>query len=610
LDHAVSELENEATFLDMFRLFCDEKLPRNPRLRADMISRIQSSSTKSAALMPFRWYRPGVLLPPLPEPWQKKAFEALRGGRIANITIRNVDESSLQLLRPNNMINDEIVEGYLELIRKSGVTVGTTRLLQTWSSTHPIDRTIDIDGLKCSGSVLFPIHDSAMSHWTFAHIMLSKDGTIVAEHFDSIYTRHTPMILEEWLLDSFQGISATIISGQSPQQRNGVDCGLYMLMGIRMMAFGSQHLTQTDADEIMPTFRQRVLAEILAGALDPDPSTYASFVMADEAAGEEIQPRLPSVTYNGRGESDQPICLDTPRSSPTIDEELQLHDECIHSVKTDANTRTRSSNNHTDELNQRASPISLNPPPVLEKPASGLHASMSRKAKADTLVKNMIEAFAEENPMIEMLKSAVMAYRTKVAAVSGSETLASLWSGVAGEGNPQHTLITRHDRERFSRAFYRELEGLGWSEGRVVPRIRVRMEAKLNCSGDQGTWKAAQAQASRSSIWTQLVDCTSPFVSPSSRVAMCAISQSTTVVESLNQVERGDFIRGIERRLSSSHNLALRNLRAASSLYNAITTSSLPHHTVTIERIDDLRLLDFATIVNLAEPPARLVLPS
>lgn len=561
--------------------------------------------------MPFRWYGQDVLLPTLPEPWQEKTCEALRGGRIANIKIHNVDESSLQLLRPNNMINDEIVEGYLELIRKSGVTVGTTRLLDTWSSRHPIDRAIDIDGLKRSGPVLFPIHDSAMSHWTFAHIMLSRDGsTIVAEHFDSMNTRHTPMILEKWLFDTFQDTGATIISGQSPQQRNGVDCGLYMLMGIRLMASGSQHLTQADADEIMPTFRERVLAEILAGALDPDPSTYTSFVTANEGVEQEVEVLMPTITYDGTGESDQPICLDTPKSSPVLNEGPQLHDECESSVKDGANRPTRSFNNHTNVLDEGASVISLKTPPVLEKSASGLRASVSRKTKADTLVKNMIETFAEEKPMIEILKSAVVAHRAKAAAVLEPETLASLWSGVAGEGNPQHALMTRYDRERFSRAFYRELENLGWSEGRVISRIRVRMEAKLNCSGDQGTWKAAQAQASRSSIWTQVVDRTAPFLSLSSRVAMCAIPQSTTVVENLTQVERGVFMKGIERRLRDSHDSALRNLRAASSLYNAITTCSLPYHTVTIERIDDLKLLSFASIVSLAEAPARLLLPS
>ena len=206
-----------------------------------------------------------------------------------------------------------------------------------------------------------------------------------------------------------------------------MDCGLYILMGIRMMVFGSQHLTQVDTDEIMPAFCQRVLAEILVGTLDPDPSMYASFITTDEAAGEEIQLRGPSITYNGTGEPDRPICLDTPELSLTINDELQLHGEHIPSVKNDANTRTRSS--YTDELDQQASLISLNPTPALEKPlkpVSGLRTSKSRKAKADTLVKNMIGAFAAEKSMIEILKGTVMAYRTKAAAVSGSETLASL----------------------------------------------------------------------------------------------------------------------------------------------------------------------------------------
>ena len=331
-----------------------------------------------------------------------------------------------------------------------------------------------------------------------------------------------------------------------------------------------------------------------------------------------VEPYLPSLNYLPHHENQTPR---TPISPPTTSQtrpvrsanepkpppplpDTKLPNELAHQAFTTA------FKNHTNELNQRVSLVSLTPPPVLEKPASGLRAPMPRKKTSDTFLKNMIESFAEEKSMVEILKSALIAYRMKTAAVSGPRSLAALWSGIAGQGNPQHTLITRHDRERFSRAFYQELKNLGWSGGRVVPRIRVRMEVKLNCSGDQGAWKAAQFQASRSNIWTQLVDRTAPLLYLSPQVSLSAVCQTTTAVENLTWAERKIFIEGIERRLRDSQDSALWTLRAASSLYNAIMNSSVPSHAVTIERIDNLKLLDFATIVSLAEPPARLLLPS
>lgn len=543
---------SEAAFLEMFLRFCEEKLPRNARLRADMITSLQTSSARSSALMPFGWYRPDVLVPTLPDPWQQKACKALKGGRVANITIRNVSEPSLQLLRPGRMINDEIVEGYLELVRKTGATVSTTRVLQTWSAKHPIDRAINAATLEHSGSVLLPIHNEAMSHWTFARVLLSGDGhTVVAEHFDSLRGLRSPAMLEKWLRDTFQGIDVKIIPRMSPEQKNGVDCGLYMLMGIRLVATGSQHLTAADAESLMPTFRQRVLAEILAGTLDPDLSTYAPFIMADEAAAQEIQAPAAPALYSGTGVSNPPFVLDSPSSSPTIEEKAiskSVSPAKIDTKRPVASTRAR-------EHNKRAPPTSR-PLPLSKEPASS-GAAVARKEKANTLLRDIITSFAEKREVFRLLKGALSAYRKKAAAVSSSETLAELWSVVAGQGHAQHTMITRHCREQFSRTFYKELKKLGWSGGRVARRIRVRMEIQLKCLGDQGTWKAALAQASTSNLWVQLVDRAAPLLAQPSHVVLCAIPYSTTAVENPNFEERKAILEVIERRLRDAQDSSL-----------------------------------------------------
>ena len=79
---------------------------------------------------------------------------------------------------------------------------------------------------------------------------------------------------------------------------------------------------------------------------------------------------------------------------------------------------------------------------------------------SNTFLKNMIESFAEEKPMVEILKSALIAYRMKSAVVSGSQTLAALWSGIA----PAYLNHSTRSRAIFSCVL------LGAQEPRMVRR--------------------------------------------------------------------------------------------------------------------------------------------
>lgn len=496
------------------------------------------------------------------------------------------------------MINDEVVDGYLELIRKSGVKISTTRLLKKFSShakQHPVDRQINMNCLATSGAVFIPIHHSSFTHWTFARLIAGQNNdSVIAEHFDSLNLAPVTM-LETWIRQRFPGIPMKLSQGRCPQQKNGTDCGLFMLMGIRLMAFGAEHLSQSEADEIMPTFRSRVLAEILSGTLDPTPSDYSEFIIRQEAAEQDAEPNIPLSLYQGTGESGQPICLDTPE--PSLPE---INSEDVSDI-----LPSSSDEHHTASLPSTDS-SEYNGQILAAK-----HVSKSTKPtgiKQGEKLSNLIESFAQEQSMVNMLRSAVMASRTRSVA-AGPDTLAALWNELACDENPQHTLITRHLRERFSRMLYKEVERLGGSRDRVVPRIRFQMETLLNCHGDRATWKAAQAQAAKSSIWTELIECFAPFLGPQAPVVICACPQSTTTLESMTRNERCLFIRAIQSRLRDPHDQTLVTLGAASGLYNAITTNTLPRHTIAIERTVDLTLIDFAATVNLDEAPLRLPLP-
>jgi Ulp1 family protease len=68
-----------------------------------------------------------------------------------------------------------------------------------------------------------------------------------------------------------------VTASPGPEQKNGYDCGLFVLMGIRLISSGRRHLSQAQSDDIMPTFRQRVLAKLLALSLNPLSTQFEEF---------------------------------------------------------------------------------------------------------------------------------------------------------------------------------------------------------------------------------------------------------------------------------------------------------------------------------------------
>jgi hypothetical protein len=77
-----------------------------------------------------------------------------------------------------------------------------------------------------------------------------------------------------------------LTASPNPKQKNGIDYGLFVLIGIRLLSAGRPHLTQAESNALLPSFRERVLAELLASSLDPSESQYRELELKETNAKE------------------------------------------------------------------------------------------------------------------------------------------------------------------------------------------------------------------------------------------------------------------------------------------------------------------------------------
>jgi len=96
----------------------------------------------------------------------------------------------------------------------------------------------------------------------------------------------------------FAGIPFKYVDGISPDHHDRHSCGVFILLGMRLLGQGSQHLSQDDADLIISNMREQILAEILAGALDPTEEHLKNFLIIEELAEQKGEtPKAPVPDY-------------------------------------------------------------------------------------------------------------------------------------------------------------------------------------------------------------------------------------------------------------------------------------------------------------------------
>lgn len=188
---------------------------------------------------------------------------------------------ALHCLRPSAGLNDEIINQYLSLVQESApknVLVASTWLVKRLRNSN-FDRKDGAGLLRLIIPVHHPRSHPSKQHWTLAILEREcQEDRFRLVLLDSLCQQNItiPNLLELWLADL--DLSEISVATPNPQQNYfSQDCGLFVLLAARLAASGVPMPSQVEVRHLMRSFRRRVLAEILAGKLDPAISDFEKF---------------------------------------------------------------------------------------------------------------------------------------------------------------------------------------------------------------------------------------------------------------------------------------------------------------------------------------------
>jgi hypothetical protein len=546
-------------------------------------------------------------LPTLAPVWEQGMSERL--GRESTITKKaiyygkNDIKNDLQRLKPGTELNDEIINAYLDLIRprlEATQMIATTTLLNQNSS--PIRQNFS----STWSSIYVPIHQPG--HWTFA--VLRRQGDIISANYYDSNGGSAPKNFEIWLQTTFSGPTEIISGLPNPSQKNSYDCGIFVLIGMRAITAIGRHLYQDEIDNIIPRFRERALAELLASRLDPLPQDYDRFVKEESDCTEDIIDEQ-MVLFHGEGTKHNPVIFDDFRGEGSQHGPVKFDSEIYEASINDPIEHHTTHSDVAPEISDVAMNESFNGGLMFrtssaESGTPGIEKRRTYVCRAWTYACN----FADEVSMRNTLREAVLAKRrsSQGLRVGQHGELARLWA-LANTEDPNRALRLRRYRFQFSRLFWEEIQSLGGQRGtRMSKSISTQMKAKLGLDiTDQNTWRSALRQAQRSSIWIDVANIFYDNLRDMSEVAICASSESTSTLESMAHKDRGLFLKKVRSRANDPHSEILRRLNAASSLYQAIIDNNLPPYLLCIES-QHMDSMTFEEAVSLKEAPTVLPL--
>lgn len=191
-------------------------------------------------------------------------------------------KESFRTLLPGKWLNDEIINGFVQLVRerhgcRADTAAGPLMVLNSFFLLRLLHRGVyDYEGVRRwtrnvdifkKDKVFIPINMSS-SHWMLAVL---EPGRCVSNLYDSLGNtrRYVPEMLLRWIADE----AASRIRPMQPwrveqvpcrQQENGDDCGVFTLKVLDLLAQG-RPLTELKASTAY--YRRRIAAELIAGTL-------------------------------------------------------------------------------------------------------------------------------------------------------------------------------------------------------------------------------------------------------------------------------------------------------------------------------------------------------
>ncbi|KFZ18876.1 hypothetical protein V501_00965, partial [Pseudogymnoascus sp. VKM F-4519 (FW-2642)] len=469
---------------------------------------------------------------------------------IMNLGYKANIASSLWRLKYGECLDDEVINAYFELLQRSNLPYGQG-IQPTFILGMVLERPWrSFIKLKDTGkySIFIPINHAF--HWTFAVIKSQETGALVEwEFFDSL-GGEPPQVFLDWINTWFPE-GERVLPLSNPQQNNLADCGLFVLLGIRLMSSGRPHLSNQQTITIIPGFRKRVLAELLALCLDPSSTQLEEFKRREALADRHSLTALSLKKEPLKDKKNMSASLFVSPSAPIF-------------IESDTSDDPSESEHEVD----RALPLSV---------SRGLNRKESPAQLADL--------FGEEACIVKTLREAVITQRALQKCQGGLEIksikLNHLWTMVSTE---KRALRQRHIHYEFSRQFWAEMKKMNRTPHQrgPVPKATIsRVMRKLEIT-DMANWKFVLQRARRASIWTELADIFKDYLNHPS-VALCAVPNAAYSLETLTLANRKTFLETIRARVRKPGNEVLSRLKAASPLYMALMNGRLPIDVLPIE---------------------------
>lgn len=454
--------------------------------------------------------------------------------------------SSLWRLKHGECLNDEVINAYIELLQRSNLPHGqhiqTTFILKMplGKPWKPFSKLTDTGKY----SIYIPINHAF--HWTFAVIKSEEKGaTVQWEYFDSL-GREPPQVFLDWIDNWFPKHQRVVPASPNPKQNNEADCGLFVLLGIRLMASGRPHLSNQQTIAFIPKFRKRVLAELLALCLNPSGAQLEEFKRREALVDRPLSQENPP-----KGKKDMSASLFVSPSPPIL-------------IESDTSDYLSESEHELDQTS-----------PLLT--SRGFNRTESPAQLADS--------FGEEACIVKTLRGAVITQRALQKCQGGSEIksikLNDLWTMVSTE---KRALRQRHIHYEFSRQFWAEMKKMNRMPHQrgPVPKATISQVMKELEITDMANWKFVLQRARRASIWTELADIFKDYLDHPS-VALCAVPNATYSLETLTLANRKTFLETIRARVRKPGSEVLTRLKAASPLYMTLISGRLPIDVLPIE---------------------------
>ncbi|OBT40540.1 hypothetical protein VE00_09010 [Pseudogymnoascus sp. WSF 3629] len=510
-------------------------------------------------------------LPDLPECWRSDCRKRLQkvivevsdhipksSSVITKISLSGYREpylgKSLWRLAKGQWLNDEILNAYFELLKKLLPT--NQRIENTTIIPHilrPNTTPYDLQKLIDTGSytLYVPIHN--INHWSFSVIASKKKGDAVRWTHLCSNNGQAPDIFRRWLKAVFsrEEVVEVPIPGY-PKQGNGADCGVFVLLGIRLLSSNQGYLSQEQSNAIIPSLRERILAELLASSLDPSASEHENFIKK-EAMADILQ-------LEEQDSSDGDIIMiDDPRET-----------KGAHAAESGLFVED------SDESPSERLDLSEQ-----EEEAIGLKLSLSGRRRPEQLAQD----FGDEESMLKTLMEAVRLerYTQKEGGYPriGNMKLADLWIVASTE---KRNLKQRYLHHEFSRKFWEEMHGMDRNphqRGPIPKTVASRMMESLEVT-PQTNWKYVLQWARRALVWIELADIFRDSLEHPS-VALCAVAGATNTLEKLTLTSREKYINTIRLRVQEQDSEIVARLRSATPLYLALVGGNLSTGVLPIE---------------------------